>query len=248
MCRLFSWASLQEITPLSVLGIDEKLLADLSTLHKDGWGAAVNIGGVVTGQQDTHPAFESDDYKRFLIDTKATSGIIHLRWATEKYAVCIENTHPFLGSSMAFEHNGGFGNPDALLPRIDSEILAERKGTVDSELYFLYLRTLLKSKNIYDAYAEIVPFMESHTSYSSLNAMILSSSILYVVAVHNDDRRPEDVDSDYYHLQYQVVDGIFSSWSTGIRSADGIRIPNNHILSVDLNNLNVHIQPINIKA
>ena len=174
--------------------------------------------------------------------------MIHLRWATEKYAVCLENTHPFVADGIAFEHNGGFQNVDSIVELIDPAILAERKGTVDSEVYFLYLRTLLKTKDIQAAYEELIPVMEKQTKYTSLNAMILTPTKLYVVAAHNDERRPEDVEEDYYHLAFAVEDEVFSAWSSGVREIAGQRLPNNHILTVDLADLSVDLSPLNLKG
>ena len=248
MCRLFCWAASQAVSPIEVLGKDSKHLHDLSLIHKDGWGGATCTNGVITAVHSIDSAAESDQYSDFVDDAKANSGMIHLRWATEAYAVCLENTHPFVADGIAFEHNGGFKNVDSLFPLIDPDILAERQGTVDSEIYFLYLRTLLKTKSMHDAYAELIPVMENQTKYTSLNAMILTPTKLYVVAAHNDDRRPEDVEQDYYHLAFDTEGGVFSSWSSGVRDIEGTRLPNNHILTVDLRDLSIDVSPLNLKG
>ena len=248
MCRLFCWAASQAVSPIDVLGKDSKHLHDLSLIHKDGWGGATCNSGVIKAVHAIDAAAESDAYSEFVADTKSAAGMIHLRWATEKYAVCLENTHPFVADGIAFEHNGGFQNVDSIIPFIDPAILAKRQGTVDSEIYFLYLQTLLKTKNILDAYAELIPVMENQTRYTSLNAMILTPTKLYVVAAHNDDRRPADVEEDYYHLAFEAEGGVFSAWSSGVREIDGSRLPNNHILTVDLNDLTLDISPITLKG
>jgi hypothetical protein len=78
--------------------------------------------------------------------------------------------------------------------------------------------------------------------------MILTPTKLYVVAAHNDDRRPADVEEDYYHLAFETEGGVFSSWSSGVRDIVGTRLPNNHILAVDLNDLSIDISPIKLKG
>lgn len=248
MCRLFCWATDHAVSPIDVLGNDSKHLHDLSLIHKDGWGGATCSSGAIKAVHSTDAAANSDSYTDFVEDSKSPAGMIHLRWATEKYAVCLENTHPFVADGIAFEHNGGFQNVDSIVDLVDPTILAERKGTVDSEVYFLYLRTLLKTKSIYASYAELIPVMEKQTKYTSLNAMILTPTKLYVVAAHNDERRPEDVEADYYHLAYESVGGVFSAWSSGVREIAGTRLPNNHILTVDLNDLTIDVTPIDLKG
>lgn len=233
---------------MEVLDRDSKHLHDLSLIHKDGWGGATCVDGVITAVHDTQSAADSNQYSDFIEESKSAAGMIHLRWATESYAVCLENTHPFVADGIAFEHNGGFQNADSIIPLIAPEILAKRQGTVDSEIYFLYLQTLLKTKNINQAYAELIPVMESQTKYTSLNAMILTPTKLYVVAAHNDDRRPEDVEEDYYHLAFESEGGVFSAWSSGVREKVGSRLPNNHILTVDLTDLSIDVSQIELKG
>ena len=234
MCRLFSWSSGHELSLEQVLGEDIKLLTDLSTLHQDGWGGALNHNGRIDVVRDVSAAHESSAFSDLVQTGIARSGMVHLRWATSSYAVCLENTHPFADSQFAFEHNGGFNNADALIPLIDEDLLAERIGTVDSELYYLYLRTLLRTMDMVSAYRTLIPFMEENTGYTSLNAMILTPTHLYVVAAYADARRPGDVDDDYYHLSYDNSGDLFTAWSSGVRSIDGTSLPNNHMLSLEL--------------
>lgn len=248
MCRLFCWAAYEKVSPIEVLGTDSKLLSELSLTHKDGWGGAVCDEGVLKTIHGLEAAADSATYADFVSESKSASGMIHLRWATESYAVCLENTHPFIADGIAFEHNGGFQNVESIIELIDPEILSERQGTVDSEVYFLYLRTLLLTHDIQQAYEELIPVMEAHTKYTSLNAMILTPTKLHVIAAHNDDRRPKDVEADYYHLAFQLENGIFSAWSSGVREIAGQSLPNNHILTVDLVDLSLDLVPLNLKG
>jgi predicted glutamine amidotransferase len=248
MCRLFCWAAYEEVSPDEVLGTDSKLLSELSLIHKDGWGGATCNRGVIQAVHAIDTAAESDSYSEFISETKSAAGMVHLRWATETYAVCLENTHPFVADGIAFEHNGGFQNVDSIIELIDPAILAQRQGAVDSEVYFLYLQTLLKTKDICAAYEELIPVMEKQTKYTSLNAMILTPTKLHVIAAHNDERRPKDVEADYYHLAFQLENGVFSAWSSGVREISGQSLPNNHILTVDLTDLSLDLSPLNLKG
>ncbi len=244
MCRLFSWSSGHELSLEQVLGEDIKLLTDLSTLHQDGWGGALNHSGRIDVVRDLSAAHESKAFTDLAHAGSATSGMVHLRWATSSYAVCLENTHPFADSQFAFEHNGGFNNADSLIPLIDEDLLDKRIGTVDSELYYLYLRTLLRTMDMVSAYRILIPFMEANTAYTSLNAMILTPTHLYVVAAYADARRPSDVEDDYYHLSYNNSGELFTAWSSGVRSIDGTQLPNNHILTLELSSNSLTIDAL----
>ena len=248
MCRLFCWAANQSVSPIEVLGSDSTTLHDLSLEHKDGWGAASCNSGVVKAVHDIKSAAESSSYINFVEDSKSTSGMIHLRWATGDYPVCLENTHPFVADGMAFEHNGAFQNVDSIIELIDPKILAGRQGTVDSEIYFFYLRTLLQTKDLKQAYEELITVMDKQTAYTSLNAMMLSSTKLYVISAHSPERRPKDLAENYYDLSFNLDDSVFSAWSRGVRASEGTKLPNNHILTVDLADLSLDVVALDLKG
>lgn len=244
MCRLFSWSSTERLTLEQVLGSDLQLLTDLSSVHSDGWGGALRTGDEMVIVRDIEAANHSADYKELVHDRSAEHGIIHLRWATSNFSVCVENTHPFTSKDFAFIHNGGFENAESLVDLIDEDLLQERAGTVDSELYFLYLRSLLRKTDMVSAYRELLPVMNDIAPYTSLNSMILTPTHLYIVSAYEDSRRPHDVDEDYYHLSYDTTNGLFTSWSSGVRSIEGTRLPNNHILIVDCQTQSIVLEPL----
>ena len=234
MCRLFCWVSDSPITTTQALGSDLVLLTELSTTHKDGWGGAfLNSDGSVLLERDTAPAHESDLYKKVIDEFATSCGMIHLRWATSNYQVCVENTHPFVNKTIAFEHNGGFENATALESLIDADILATREGETDSEWYFLYLQTLIRSEgSIEAAYRKLIPAMQELCPYSSLNSIIVTPEYLYVVSAHNPDRLPAGMESDYYYLSWDQTSGVTSAWSSGVRSRAGQPLANYHVLRV----------------
>ena len=222
------------ITTTQALGSDLVLLTELSTTHKDGWGGAfLNSDGSVLLERDTAPAHESDLYKKVIDEFATSCGMIHLRWATSNYQVCVENTHPFVNKTIAFEHNGGFENATALESLIDADILATREGETDSEWYFLYLQTLIRSEgSIEAAYRKLIPAMQELCPYSSLNSIIVTPEYLYVVSAHNPDRLPAGMESDYYYLSWDQTSGVTSAWSSGVRSRAGQPLANYHVLRV----------------
>ena len=246
MCRLFCWVSDSPLTTTQALGSDISLLTDLSTIHKDGWGGAfLNSNGSVLLERDTAPAHESDLYKKVIDEFTTTCGMIHLRWATGNYQVCVENTHPFVNQTIAFEHNGGFENATALEPLIDADILATREGETDSEWYFMYLQTLVRSEgSIEAAYRKLIPAMQKLCPYSSLNSMIVTPEYLYVVSAHNPDRLPDGLEPDYYHLSWDQISGVTSAWSSGVRSRAGQPLANYHVLRISIATQECTISPI----
>jgi predicted glutamine amidotransferase len=234
------------ITTTQALGSDLVLLTDLSTIHKDGWGGAfLNSVGSISLERDTAPAHESDLYKQVIDEFSTTCGMIHLRWATGNYQVCVENTHPFMNGSMAFEHNGGFENATALEDLIDSDLIKSREGETDSEWYFLYLQTLIRSEgSIEAAYRKLIPVMQKLCPYSSLNSMIVTPEYLYVVSAHNPERLPEGLESDYYHLSWDQDSGFTTAWSSGVRARGGQPLVNYHVLRVSISTQECVISPI----
>ncbi|CAB4341603.1 unannotated protein [freshwater metagenome] len=234
MCRLFCWVSDSPMTTTQALGSDLGLLTDLSTIHKDGWGGAfLNSDGSISLERDTSAAHESELYQKVIDEFATSCGMIHLRWATSNYQVCVENTHPFVNSEIAFEHNGGFENAPALEGLIDADLLSSMEGQTDSEWYFLYLQTLLrKHDSVEDAYRELIPEMQKLCPYSSLNSMIVTPEYLYVVSAHNPERLPEGLEPDYYHLSWDQVSGVTSAWSSGVRARSGQPLANYHVLRV----------------
>ena len=246
MCRLFSWVSDSPISTAQALGTDLPLLTDLSSIHKDGWGGAfLDSNGSITLEKDTAPANESDLYKKVIDEYLTSCGMVHLRWATGNYQVCVENTHPFVNQSMAFEHNGGFENATELEPLIDKDLLSSKQGETDSEWYFLYLQTLIGSEgSVEAAYRKLIPVMQELCPYSSLNSMIVTPDYLYVVSAHNPERLPNGMEHDYYHLSWDQVSGVTSAWSSGVRNRTGKPLANYHVLRVSNATQECTISPI----
>ncbi|CAB4338441.1 MAG: hypothetical protein F2839_04020 [Actinobacteria bacterium] len=246
MCRLFGWVSDAPISVAQAIGTDLPLLSDLSAIHKDGWGGAfLGANGVIAMEKDTAAAFESDLYKKVIDSTDAPCGMIHLRWATGNYQVCVENTHPFMNGDMAFEHNGGFENASALADLIDPDLLAKREGETDSEWYFLYFQTLLRSTgSVAAAYRELIPVMNDLCPYTSLNSMIVTPDFFYVVSAHNPQRLPDGVEPDYYILSWDQSQGVTSAWSSGVRTREGNILENYHVLQINVATQEAVITPI----
>lgn len=235
MCRLFAWHSPNAITPAEALGEDQPNIIELSRLHQDGWGMAwCDEHGHVRRHRDEDAAFKAPT-----IDVaQSTDAILHLRWATEAIPVCIPNTHPFIKKTslgeMAFIHNGGIDRGPILRSLIDDSIFESLEGDGDSEQYFAALITNLE-KNGGDLLAAYRKFLNDvqDVRYSSLNAFLLTSQHLFVVAAYRPENRPTTQPADYYDLSWRDNKGLFSAWSSGVRSTSGTPIENYSLTQVD---------------
>jgi predicted glutamine amidotransferase len=138
MCRLLGFVSRRPTTLRELLGEEELAeFTELSLKHGDGWGfARATADGVeVTKAPDaarTSPLFAS-----VAAGQTADLGLLHLRWATLGLGVVPENTHPFTDGRIAFAHNGSVKPPESLDPFIPADLATLRRGTTDSERYFL---------------------------------------------------------------------------------------------------------------
>lgn len=240
MCRLYAWSAPTALTLDEALGHDRHNLIKLSELHRDGWGMAWrDEDGSVRLIRDELPAFESGTFRNSATAVSSQSAIVHLRWATEAMQVCIPNTHPFLkegpDGSIAFAHNGGIPRGPALDALIDPDLLAELEGETDSEHYFAALITEARKSDgdLVTAFAKTVRALEPF-KYSSINALALTGTHLYVLSQHRVENRPAGTDPDYYELKWANTGGITTAWSSGVSSNEGAVLPSGSLLVVDV--------------
>jgi len=203
----------------------------MSTLHGDGWGAAVwESGAGVEKVNSVHRAI--DDPTFFTVaSTPATAGIVHLRWATAGLPVCLENTHPFTSGDWSFAHNGSFPDHERLVDLLSDERRAALEGTTDSELYFqLILQETERCGDIVPGIRSAIAIIRETCGLGSLNCLLLTPGrLLAVQAVAatpapvqsllrsaGEAGLPEGHDESYYHLRYTVRDGSFVVASTGV--------------------------------
>ena len=240
MCRLFAWSAPTALTLDEALGSDRHHLIKLSELHRDGWGMAwQDEVGVVRLIRDELPAFESSAFRNSATSIPSRAAIVHLRWATEAMQVCIPNTHPFIKEgpqgSIAFAHNGGLPRGPALDALIDADLLESLEGDTDSERFFAALVTQGRRSHgdMVSAFANTVRELEAF-NYSSLNALALTSTHVYVLSKHRVERRPPGTAADYYQLIWANDGGITTAWSSGVSARTGMEIPNGSLLKIDV--------------
>lgn len=83
---------------------------------------------------------------------KVTSGLTHVRVATDANGPRAENTHPFRlnmdGANWTFVHNGRWNQSlvDSVKSQLDSEPAFKPKGTTDSEHAFMFLMRAIRQQ------------------------------------------------------------------------------------------------------
>jgi predicted glutamine amidotransferase len=271
MCRLLAYVSGSPRSVEDLLGPAEFAgFRELSRLHRDGWGmtwlADPDDRGVQDGptagwddgrlrvRRSLLPAYEDPTFDALARRCLGSAGFVHLRWATSGLAVADSNTHPFLASGWAFAHQGSIPSPDRMDTLLAPEWLDRRRGTTDSERYFLYLLQCIEREgDLVQGIRQGVADVVSLCGPASLNAVLLSSSALVVVhgragldpprddllaAVGRPEAIPPDHLDGYFRLRYRRLDGDAGGsvviTSSGLVGHGWEDVPEDSIVHIDL--------------
>lgn len=250
MCRLLGFVADHPTSANDVLG--DRAFAEftsLSCVHGDGWGLAAADGNGLTVRTSPLPAARDSRYSTLIQQTRAASGFVHLRWATDGLAVAPQNSHPFSDGELALAHNGGINPIARLEAMLSPQGLAALRGDTDSERYFQFVRDRIR--NCGDESAGIlsaVELLSAEFPQASLNAMLLSNSALYVVHFSSDACPPtEDLrmmfDDEaaipaghvdrYFQLSYRRSGGGIAVVSSGLSEAGWTPLPPNCVVRID---------------
>jgi predicted glutamine amidotransferase len=228
MCRLLGWAGREPTTLEGLLGPDD--LADftgLSAHHADGWGVARSTGHGVRVRKRPDTARASGTFDRWARRRRADLGIAHLRRATMGLSIGPANTHPFTDGRVAFAHNGSIAPPAALDGMLIPRTADRRRGTTDSERYFLAVSERLDAgATPEEALRATADAIAATASFTSLNCLLLTPDALYAFCRVNPHGPIADDDPEYYTLRYRVTpDSVVvasSGWGAGWQDmADG---------------------------
>jgi predicted glutamine amidotransferase len=207
MCRLLGWTTRASTTLLDLLGEDD--LADftaLSAKHGDGWGVARSTRRGVTVRKRADAARSSTEFARWARRRRSDSGLAHLRWATLGLGIGQENTHPFTDGRVAFAHNGSIRPPAALDELLTARSQRHRRGTTDSERYFLAVAQRLRDgATATEALRTTADEIAATTPFTSLNCLLLTPDELYAFCRFDPDGPLEEEDPEYYTLRYRVA-------------------------------------------
>jgi predicted glutamine amidotransferase len=226
----------------------ERLL-ELSTVHRDGWGAAWFSSGSLQVTRSPVAAHGDPSFASFVDSVRASAGTVHLRLGTPGFGRTVVENHPFTDGMWSLIHNGAIAPRslvDALLPDGVSAT-----GTTDSERWFLALRSRLAAgAPVPDAAAEVIAAAEVDGLHaSSWNSLVLGPDGLHVINHHDLAWLPVDVQlwpelypdravewPPYFDLRVRQVDGVTTVLSSGI--VDDLTgwtlLPNESVLSVPL--------------
>jgi predicted glutamine amidotransferase len=207
MCRLLGWTTRQPTTLSALLGEDD--LAEftaLSTKHGDGWGVARSTWTRrVAVRKAADSARTSPEFARWATGRRSDSGIAHLRWATMGLGIGPDNTHPFTDGRVAFAHNGSIRPPAALDDLLTQRSQRRRRGTTDSERYFLAVAQRMRDgATPAEALRSTADEIAATTPFTSLNCLLLTPDELYAFCRFDPDGDLEDKDPEYYILRYRV--------------------------------------------
>ena len=221
MCRLLGWASRVPTTLADLLGDDELgEFTGLSAMHADGWGVARSTGRGVAVRKEPTAARTSRRFDRLASRRRGDLGMAHLRRATLGLPVGPENTHPFTDGRVAFAHNGSISPPAALDALVPGSTAGRRRGTTDSERYFLaVLARLRDGVPPGEALRSTADDVAATAAFTSLNCLLLTSESLYAFCRVNPHGPIEDDDPEYYTLRYRTApDAVVvssSGWGRG---------------------------------
>ncbi len=221
MCRLLGWATRRPTTLLDLVGAEDLgTFTELSAKHADGWGVARATDTGVKVHKRADAARGSRAFARWARGYPSDLGMAHLRWATMGLSVGIENTHPFTDGRFAFAHNGSVLSPASLDGLVGPDVARLRRGTTDSERYFLALLTRLREGAApRDALRDTVDVIAGTSSFTSLNCLLLTPEELIAVSHYDPSTNLEDEDPEYYRLRYRVTDDAVvvssSGWGRG---------------------------------
>jgi predicted glutamine amidotransferase len=207
MCRLLGWVTRVPTTLHDLL--EEQDLRDftgLSARHCDGWGVARATESAVKVHKRPDAACSSRSFGAWARSHASDLGMAHLRRATMGLTVGIENTHPFTDGRLAFAHNGSVLSPASLDRLVSPQVARLRRGTTDSERYFLALLTNLQDgATPREALRDTVAAIERTSPFTSLNCLLMTPDELLAVCRYDPDAPLEDEAPDYYRLRYRIT-------------------------------------------
>lgn len=241
MCRLMAFSSKQPVTIPEFIGGNFSEFLELSKVHHDAWGIALDSGTDLQLNKAAETAIESSNFLETLSNRRGVGGLLHFRWASPGLPATNENAHPFMYQDISFIHNGALSPYDALETLVSNNFLELRTGDTDSELFFLYLLTEVSKTDFKSGVIAAIRNIKANFKYSSINSIIMNKEFLIVVCENDPVNKPDWADDFYYELRYRINDEGFAVASSGWNQSDWQQIKNHHILILDRKSLESEI-------
>lgn len=244
MCRLLGFVARNAMPLTELIGSEDLAeFTELSLKHADGWGFAWATAEGVEVAKAPDAARDSRLFSALATEQKADLGVVHLRWATLGLDVVPDNTHPFTDGHLAFAHNGSVKPPQSLDALIPAHLAALRRGTTDSERYFLAVLAAAQEGDPATALERTAARISRECTISSLNAMTATAHELQVVSLFDPAAEAREAEPHYYRMGYRVTDSAVivssSGWGEGWTFLE-----NGDLLSVDRATLEVQIRRV----
>jgi len=233
MCRLLAFSAKSKTTIPAFIGAEFSQFLDLSEVHHDSWGIALDGGNQTQLVKKPQTAKKSEEFSNTINSESGLGGLLHFRWASPGLPVTQQNAHPFNYQDISFIHNGALSPYETLRDSISDEFIKLRTGETDSELFFLFLLTEIEKSGFVAGVVNAIRKIKEGFKYSSINSMILNSDYLIVVSEHDPLNKPDWADDVYYELRYRLDENGVAVASSGW-SQEGWKLLQNHrILIVD---------------
>lgn len=239
MCRLLAFSSKHSTTIPEFVGSEFADFVELSNVHHDAWGLAIDKGAETSLVKLAETASNSESFAVNINQQIGFGGLLHFRWASPGLPVTDQNAHPFSHNGVSFIHNGALSPYDALEQLVSPELMTLRKGQTDSELFFLYLLTKIDKLGFQEGVLSAISEIKSNFEYSSINSMVMNSDYLIVVSEHDPVNKPSWADDYYYELRYRVDESGIAVASSGWPQEGWNLIGNHRVLIVDRKNLDL---------
>lgn len=244
MCRLLAFSAKEPTTLPKFVGNDFERFTELSFIHNDAWGLAVDTGARTELVKTAETAAKSESFSELVKKQSGLAGLLHFRWASPGLPVTDQNAHPFSYNEISFIHNGALSPYDTLQSLVSSDFLEIRKGQTDSELFFLYLLTEIEKDDFLSGVTRAIKNIKENFKYSSINSMIMNPDYLVVISEHDPENKPSWADEIYYELRYRLDESGFTVASSGWPQEGWELIPNHQILI--FNRKTLQLEKINL--
>lgn len=245
MCRLAGYVCTDPSTVFAMLGPSASKFRDLGSSNAHGWGVAFHEPGRagLHRVRESSPINTSTVFETFAAGRRLQNMIMHMRDATPGLPVALRNTHPFRAGELAFAHNGAISLPGLaeLLPA--ETVLA---GDTDSERYFALVADRIRRGDTATQAlrSAVLAITEAGLTYTSLNAVLLTSAELVAVCQFDPASRPDGQAEAQFTLRLDIRDGAVGVVSGGWDGAPRTRLANGTLVRFELATASVHIEDI----
>ena len=219
--------------------------------HHDGWGmVGFENGAVRRYARSVLSAARDEQWKHAAaaLCKKSTNHNMAVMMHVRKGSVgdaCLSNTHPFVVGKFAFCHNGTIDDHDKLLSS-HASIQWLRRGTTDSEAFFLLLMQKIMKELLVDVDAHcavrraislVMHTVHNEIQYKGLNFFLSDGHTIWAVRDYHEQYAQEHYLEEYYTLFHAQRSNThyFSSEKYDNDTLTWTLLPNHHLVEINKN-------------